>query len=118
VQFSPDRCQIISGSDDETIQVWDATAAAEVLPTIQGHTDIVASVAFSPDGSRIVSGSHDKTVQVWDLKTGDEVAALPNRLYPVESVVFSPDGSVIAFGTRGGSVYIWLSMIDNSVSNL
>ena len=90
----------------------------EVLPTIQEHVGIVASVALSPDGSRIVSGSHDRTVQVWDSKARDEVAALPNRLYPVESVTFSPDGSVIAFGMWGGSVYIWLLMVDNSVSNL
>ena len=49
--------------------MWDAKAG-ERLVQMQGHTDLVTSVAFSPDGNRIVSGSEDESVRVWDAKMG------------------------------------------------
>ena len=57
VAFSPDGSKIISGSDDKTIRIWDASTGVEMLPPLQGHEDCVRSVAFSPDGSKIISGS-------------------------------------------------------------
>src|SRR5215472_15125153 len=56
VAFSPNGSRIISGSEDKTVRVWDATSGEE-LKRLTGHTHWVRSVAFSPDGSRIVSGS-------------------------------------------------------------
>jgi multicomponent Na+:H+ antiporter subunit D len=69
VSFSPDGKQIVSGSGDDALKVWDAETGQLAL-TLDGHSDIVTSVSFSPDGKRIVSGSEDKTLKVWDLKTG------------------------------------------------
>ncbi len=65
VSFSPDGTQIVSGSNDWSVEVWDATTG-NCLRTLQGHSGTVCSVAFSPDGSKIVSGSNDNTVKVWD----------------------------------------------------
>ena len=72
IAFSPDGSQIILGSDDHTIRVWDASTGIETLPPLRGHDNGVTSVAFSPDGSKIISGSHDKTIRVWDASTGIE----------------------------------------------
>jgi WD40 repeat protein len=60
VAFSPDGSKIISGSDDKTIRVWDASTGIEMLPPLRGHDHTFLSVAFSPDGSKIISGSGDK----------------------------------------------------------
>ena len=68
VAFSPDGRHIVSGSRDDTIQVWDAQTGAQVGNPLQGHTSSVSSVAFSPDGRHIVSGSRDDTIQVWDAQ--------------------------------------------------
>src|ERR1700691_3837327 len=61
VAFSPDGKQIVSGSDDKSIRVWDAETGEMVSGPFEGYTDGV-SVAFSPDGKRIVSGSSDKSI--------------------------------------------------------
>jgi WD40 repeat protein len=34
---------------------------------LQGHNNVVSSVAFSPDGRRIVSGSYDNTLRLWEV---------------------------------------------------
>jgi WD40 repeat protein len=39
VAFSPDGSKIVSGSDDKTIRVWDASTGVEVLPPLRGHDD-------------------------------------------------------------------------------
>ena len=70
VSFSPDGKRIVSGSEDNTLKVWDAQTGKETL-TLKGHSSSVNSVSFSPDGNRIVSGSTDKTVKVWDLSSLD-----------------------------------------------
>ena len=42
--------------------VWDL-ASGECRRTLEGHTDLVRSVAISPDGMTIVSGSDDETLR-------------------------------------------------------
>jgi len=52
VAFSPDGKQVVSGSDDRTVRLWDAATGA-LQQTLEGHSDLVSSVAFSPDGKHI-----------------------------------------------------------------
>ncbi len=64
VAWSPDGRRIASGSNDKTVQVWNAADGGNVY-TYHGHFEYVYAVTWSPDGQRIASGSNDKTVQVW-----------------------------------------------------
>jgi WD40 repeat protein len=70
VAFSPDGRQIVSGSADNSLRLWDASSGKQLGPQLKGHTAWVYSVAFSPDGRRIVSGSGDKTLRLWDASDG------------------------------------------------
>jgi len=63
-----------------------------LLRTLEGHTDVVESVAITPDGRRAVSGSHDKTLRVWDLQTGQCLRILKGHTHQVRSVAITPDG--------------------------
>ena len=80
VAFSPNRKQIASGSDDQTVRIWNVET--EVCEwTVTGHQSAVSSVHFSPDGKRLVSGSWDNTVMVWDPSTGEQVCQLRGHRY-------------------------------------
>ena len=40
VSFSPDGSRIVSGSDDSSVRVWDASSGECVLGPLEGHTDL------------------------------------------------------------------------------
>ena len=46
--------------------MWDASTGV-ILRELNGHTNIVNSVAFSSNGTQIVSGSDDNSVRIWDI---------------------------------------------------
>src|SRR5205085_1215456 len=70
VAWSPDGRRLASGSNDNTVRVWDGETGS-LLRTLEGHQGGVLSVAWSPDGRRLASGSSDRTVRVWDEETGE-----------------------------------------------
>ena len=69
VCFSPDGKQLVSGSLDETVRLWDVETGA-CVKTLEGHGDDVNNVCFSPDGRMVASGSMDPNhpiVRLWLL---------------------------------------------------
>ena len=86
----PDGSKIVSESDDNTIQILDASTGIDVLSLLQYHDKDISSVAFSPDGSKILSKFDYGAIQVWNVSTG--VKFLPSQPAAVDDVLKSaPD---------------------------
>jgi WD40 repeat protein len=93
VDFSSDGKYVVSGSQDNTIYIWDAETGEVVTGPFEGHKDEVTSVAFSPDGKHVASGSWDKTICIWDVQTGEVVSdSFEGHRGKITCVAFSPDG--------------------------
>jgi HEAT repeats/WD domain, G-beta repeat len=107
VAWSPDGTRIASGSDDKTVQLWDAANGGHSL-TISGHPAKVLAVAWSPDGRRIASGNNDGTIQVWDASTGRNVFTYGvHGEFKVTAATCSPNGKYVAFGIDNKTVQVW-----------
>ncbi|WP_261576485.1 P-loop NTPase fold protein, partial [Frankia gtarii] len=89
--------QIISGSDDGTIRIWDRQNGTEQT-TLTGHTDWVRAVAVTPDGSEIVSVG-DQTIRIWDRRRGRQVrgTGIPAVPLPVGALaeIYSDEPSAV-----------------------
>ena len=117
VMFSSDGKQIVSGSSDNSVQVWDASTGMQLMK-LKGHTSSVSSVAFSANDTWIVSGSFDGSVLVWDTSTGEKLKELKGHTASVESVAFSRDGTQIVSGSYDHSVRVWDVLAGLELMNL
>jgi hypothetical protein len=106
VNFSPDGKTLVSGSDDNTIKLWNVETGQEIR-TLKGHDNSVYSVNFSPDGKTLVSGSWDNTIKLWNVETGQEIRTLKGHDSPVRSVNFSPDGKTLVSGSWDNTIKLW-----------
>lgn len=113
VAFSPCNRQIVSGSRDKTIKVWNTIAEYKgdlTRDTKDHHADWVSCVRFSPAPTEpvVVSGGHDGKVKVWSLSQPwslkHTIDAHPGY---VTSVCISPDGSLCASGGKDGVASLW-----------
>ena len=106
VAVTPDGARIVTGSNDSTARVWDATTGAELLQ-LRGHTGAVLVVAVTPDGTRIVTASADQTARIWDARTGTEELQLKGHTRRVYSVAVTPDGTRIVTASEDRTARIW-----------
>ncbi|RJE17766.1 NACHT domain protein [Aspergillus sclerotialis] len=106
VAFSYDGSLLASGSDDQTVQLWDPTTGSLKL-SLEGHVGPVNSVTFSNDGRLLASGSDDRTVRLWDPATGALQYNLNSHLDRVSSVAFSHDGRLLASGSDDRTIKLW-----------
>ncbi|KAH8810431.1 hypothetical protein DL96DRAFT_540356 [Flagelloscypha sp. PMI_526] len=106
VAISPSGKQVVSGSDDGTVRIWN-TESGQQLSQSDGHEDSVNSVAFSPDGKQVVSASSDGTIRIWSAESGEQLFELARHNNPLTSAAFSPNGQHVVWGCSCGCVRIW-----------
>lgn len=104
--WRPDGHFIAVGTQSGSIELWDGRSF-EPTRRLEGHGDVVRSLAFSRDGRLLASASKDKTVRVWEVETGGLVAGLRGHDQDVLAVAFSPDGQRLASGGHDKKIRLW-----------
>ena len=110
VAYSPDGLTLASGSEDNTVRLWNVQSGQHKL-TLEGHEDAVTSVVFSPNSGVLASGSKDKTIRLWDTESAYHKSTLEGHDGGVTAVVFNPKGNRLASGSDDGTVRLWESEI-------
>ncbi|KAJ9447295.1 Guanine nucleotide-binding protein subunit beta-2-like 1 protein [Diplonema papillatum] len=108
--FSPLKNQIISGSRDRTVRLWNTLGENKfTIESNQGHSDWVSCTRFSPNQQNpiFVSCGWDKMVKVWNSTDLTLQSDLIGHEAYLNTVTMSPDGSLCASGGKDGSAMLW-----------
>ncbi|ETO10671.1 WD repeat-containing protein, partial [Reticulomyxa filosa] len=87
---------ICSGSDDNTIRIWDIEKTKQSIE-FKGHDNTVISVKYGPNGSgnsgtsnTILSGSWDNSVRLWDIRSSRQIQVFNGHNTHLNVVEYSP----------------------------
>ncbi len=82
LDVSPDNTQFASGSDDNTLKIWDLKTGT-VKFNIKDHYSNVNSVHYHPSGKFLLSSGNDGTTKLIDTKTGKIIVSFIATEFPV-----------------------------------
>jgi len=111
VQFSANGKLLVTGSNDNTVRVWDVSTH-KPLKVLRGHGGRVLSCAFAPQGHLVLSGSYDHQAKLWSIAGYEEVRVFQGRVLEghrdaILGASFSGDGREIVTASRDRTAKTW-----------
>lgn len=106
VALSEDGGYFVSGADDGTVRIWDASTS-ECLSVLRGHVGPVYCVAVNAKADRIVSGSLDCTIRMWSASTGKCLFVLHGHVKSVTGVAFNEALNIVVSCSNDGTIRMW-----------
>lgn len=109
VAFSPDGVRIVTGSEGNTLQFWDARTGEPIGAARAARVYRDRSIAFSPDGTRIAaSNPQGGGLMLLDANTGEPVATATQEASGGALVLaYSRDGRRIVSASGRPTLWLW-----------
>jgi WD40 repeat protein len=107
LRFSPASSILASGSDDQTVALWDRVSRRTLANDLL-NTTAVAALAFTPDGETLAAAGADGQIRLWNANhTSEGAEILTQHHAPVNSVAASPNGRWLVSSSGDGQVILW-----------
>ncbi|GMH14090.1 hypothetical protein Nepgr_015931 [Nepenthes gracilis] len=103
--ISSDRAKVVSGSDDQSILVWDKQTL-QLLEELRGHNAQI-SCTHMLSGERVLTSAHDGTVKMWDVRTNACVATVGQCSGAVLCMEYDDSTGILAAAGRDTLANIW-----------
>ncbi|KAG5234016.1 DENN domain and WD repeat-containing protein [Salix suchowensis] len=103
--ISSDRGKVVSGSDDQSVIVWDKQTS-QLLEELKGHDAQVSCVRML-SGERVLTAAHDGTVKMWDVRTDTCVATVGRCSSAVLCMEYDDSTGILAAAGRDAVANIW-----------
>lgn len=85
--FDRTGLQIITGSDDKLVKIWN-TRTQRLYRTLRGHVSDIVDLAVSGDNRFLASASNDNDIRIWWLHSGVPVLVLPGHEKTISRISF------------------------------
>jgi WD40 repeat protein len=106
IAISADGKKALSGSEDQTVRLWDVATGRELL-RLRSVNEEILGVAISPDGREAATAVKDGTVRLWDLESGKQRLAIKAHTERATVVAFTPDGRGVLSGGWDRTLVLW-----------
>ena len=104
VAINPNGTQVVSGLEDETLNVWGLEIESKVVK-LENHIWGERDLAISPDGQKVLSSTQRFNLKVWDLESGQLLRTLDVPVSPKNAAI-TPDGRLSA-GWSDKTLEVW-----------
>mmetsp|Transcript_31108 Transcript_31108/g.92637 ORF Transcript_31108/g.92637 Transcript_31108/m.92637 type:complete len:845 (-) Transcript_31108:23-2557(-) len=105
VVISPNGRDVVTVSEDGSVQVWDMNVGDCVMKL--SRESPLTDVSVAPDGGLCVIGSADGTCCLWDLTTGQIKHVLTGHTTQVNAVAVDRQGIRCVTASDDGTVRVW-----------
>jgi len=104
--FNIDGKWMFSGSEDNTIKIWDIRApGCQRNYECSGH---VNSVVLHPNQKELISGDDNGNIRVWDLaQNACSRELVPDNDVSIRSIAIMLNGSQVLASNNNGNCFIW-----------
>jgi len=107
--------QLVSGSDDKQICLWDVQEpnqlndAIDPVTIFKGHTGEVEDVCFSYHHiEQFASVSDDKTLKIWDVRQNEPTVSIDAHTQEIFCLDYSPfDENLLLTGSVDKTIAVW-----------
>ncbi|MCC6487688.1 MAG: protein kinase [Candidatus Hydrogenedentes bacterium] len=102
---APDGRFFLSGSEDNTIIMWDF--AGGQIKSFTGHQNTITGIVCSLDSYLALSCSRDRTIRLWDIAKGSCARVMEGHRDSVEAAAMTADNRRALSASADGTMRLW-----------
>jgi WD40 repeat protein len=107
IAFSADGKRVVTGAEDHTVIVWEASTGRQLGTLDEIGDDQIATVAISTTGRYVATGSDRGAIVVWDTDSCKKRRTLLWHLGPIVSLTFRGDRAELWSASADTTAVLW-----------